>query len=520
MRRASRPLPPTRRGACPALSAPMATGDGLLVRLVPADGALAPAQLAGLCQAARGFGNGLLEVSARGSLQMRGLSEETIGGLRAAVTALAIAPREGVPLDLSPLAGRDVSEITDARPLARRLKDAIAEAGLAERLGPKVSVVLDGGGAVRLDALSADVRLVAVPGADGMMWALALAGDAATARPVALLPEAEAAAAVLALLCRLAALGRDARMADLLRAEAATVSPPPPPDAPLPLPPCGGGMGRGVRAPVAASGAGARGNGAAATPPTLPSPGRGEGGPSGAAGASEERARSRRPAPPIGRFPLADSSVAQGVGLPFGQIEAETLAALADAARRAGARDLRPAPGRALIATGLSADAAEAFAADAARRGFLTRPDDPRLSVAACPGAPACRSAHMPARALAGAVAAALAPILDGSVAVHLSACTKGCAHPAPAALTFVGMDEGIALVREGNASAAARADFAVAALLPRLDALARAVAEGRRAGEDTATALARLVGAPTATRTTDHAAHEDAVTPAPLAHP
>ncbi len=32
----------TRRGACPALSAPMQTGDGLLVRLNPVAGGLSP----------------------------------------------------------------------------------------------------------------------------------------------------------------------------------------------------------------------------------------------------------------------------------------------------------------------------------------------------------------------------------------------------------------------------------------------------------------------------------------------
>ena len=32
----------TRRGACPALSAPMHTGDGLLVRLNPVAGGLSP----------------------------------------------------------------------------------------------------------------------------------------------------------------------------------------------------------------------------------------------------------------------------------------------------------------------------------------------------------------------------------------------------------------------------------------------------------------------------------------------
>lgn len=483
---AARPLPPERRGACPALSRPMETGDGLLVRLVPAEGTLSCAQLEGLCRAARAFGNGLLEVSARGSLQLRGLSAQTIGGLRAAVNALAIAPRESVPLDVSPLSGLDPSEIADARPLARRIAAGIAARGLAARLGPKVSVVLDGAGAVRLDALSADVRLVARPG--GPLWALALAGDTATARAFAVLPEAEAAEAALDLLGRVADLGRDGRMADVLAADALA------PGTMRTLPPCGGGMGWGVAGARDAESEKAAGGG---IPPTLPSPARGEGAPGRVREAPRGAEATPHRASPIGRFALTDDTCAQGIALPFGQIEAEALAALADAARRLGARDLRPAPGRALLAVGLAPEGADAFAAEAARLGFLTAPDDPRLSVAACPGAPACRSALMPARAVAAEVAAALAPILDGSVTVHLSACAKGCAHPAPAALTLTGMDEGIALVREGTAGAAARADFPVAALLPRMDELARAVAASRRAAEESRATLARIMPAP-----------------------
>ncbi len=66
---------PSRRGACPALSAPMPTGDGLLVRLAPA-GTIALAALAGLCAAAREHGNGIVEITARGSIQVRGLTAE------------------------------------------------------------------------------------------------------------------------------------------------------------------------------------------------------------------------------------------------------------------------------------------------------------------------------------------------------------------------------------------------------------------------------------------------------------
>ena len=40
----------TRRGACPALFTPMQTGDGLLVRIVPAD-AITPTAFVQFCEA-------------------------------------------------------------------------------------------------------------------------------------------------------------------------------------------------------------------------------------------------------------------------------------------------------------------------------------------------------------------------------------------------------------------------------------------------------------------------------------
>ena len=64
---------PHRRGACPGLSTPMQTGDGLLVRLLPT-GTIPLAAFAALCHAARAHGNGVIEVTSRGSIQVRGLS--------------------------------------------------------------------------------------------------------------------------------------------------------------------------------------------------------------------------------------------------------------------------------------------------------------------------------------------------------------------------------------------------------------------------------------------------------------
>ena len=65
---------PSRRGACPGLSAPMATGDGLLARFRP-DGTISLDAMAGLCDAARAHGNGIIEITSRGSIQVRGLTD-------------------------------------------------------------------------------------------------------------------------------------------------------------------------------------------------------------------------------------------------------------------------------------------------------------------------------------------------------------------------------------------------------------------------------------------------------------
>ncbi len=85
-----------RRGACPALAAPMATGDGLLVRLRPVGGALTLSQFASLARSAAAHGNGILEITARGNLQIRGLRAETVGQLAADIDAAGITVPEGL----------------------------------------------------------------------------------------------------------------------------------------------------------------------------------------------------------------------------------------------------------------------------------------------------------------------------------------------------------------------------------------------------------------------------------------
>jgi precorrin-3B synthase len=88
---------------------------------------------------------------------------------------------------------------------------------------------------------------------------------------------------------------------------------------------------------------------------------------------------------------------------------------------------------------GLSQTAADRLCETAIAEDFVVDADDPRRNVVACAGAPACASAELPTRKLAPEVARAIRKWAGTSSIVHLSGCSKGCAHPGPAALTLTG---------------------------------------------------------------------------------
>ncbi|RFC68131.1 MULTISPECIES: precorrin-3B synthase [Mesorhizobium] len=196
------------RGACPALAAPMQTGDGLLARLNPVREGLSAKQLIGLCECALRHGNGIVEITSRGSLQIRGLTEPSALALADDINRLDIDVRTGTTVATGPLAGMDPDEVADPRPLAQSIRDGITRLGLNGRLAPKVSVVVDGGGAWSLDDLQADIRCRA----DGALWHVAIGDEPRTLGRFA---EAHAAAVVLEALEAVAARGPMARARDL-----------------------------------------------------------------------------------------------------------------------------------------------------------------------------------------------------------------------------------------------------------------------------------------------------------------
>jgi len=204
--------PPHRRGACPGLSAPMQTGDGLLVRLASGGTTIGLDAVAALGAAARRYGNGIIEVTARGNIQIRGLTAASAPVFADAMAALAIDAGDGVPILIDPLAGIEPEQTNDAHGLAGALRHRLAATSFTPMLGPKVSVVIDGGSALHLDAIRADIRLRVSPAG----WHVGLGGDAASATPVGSVAPADAAETVARLLEAMARHGQQARARDLI----------------------------------------------------------------------------------------------------------------------------------------------------------------------------------------------------------------------------------------------------------------------------------------------------------------
>ena len=84
-----------RRGWCPSTLRPMETGDGWLVRLHPPGARLTPRQLGKVAKLAAVYGNGLVEISARANLQIRGVSAASHPALVEALLAERLVDEGG-----------------------------------------------------------------------------------------------------------------------------------------------------------------------------------------------------------------------------------------------------------------------------------------------------------------------------------------------------------------------------------------------------------------------------------------
>ncbi len=396
---------PTVKGRCPSLMAPMEAGDGLLVRVKPRAATLYAEQADAVSEASRRFGNGIVELTNRGHLQIRGLSETGIEDLCRSMAEIGLAgpsPRaEAVRNVLAdPLGPDDPRARFDSHDLARRLGAVLEGDPALHALPDKFGILVDAGIALPLAGCTADI-MVRSEG-DGAIVALD-GGDRSL--PLAV---GDAEDTVRRLLSAFLSWLEDRDRHDASR----------PPR---------------MKTMVAACGTDGVFRAAGLHGKTRP----------------DERAGEPAKRPLPGFVQAADGP--RGcflLGTPFGGIEAEKLADLAKMARIFSDGTIRISPWKAAVLCRVSRADAPALRGRAAKAGFVVEPDDPRARIVACAGRPRCASAEADTRVDAALVAAA-SRMPEG--VVHISGCAKGCAHPSPAAVVLVATPRGYDLIRNGG---------------------------------------------------------------------
>lgn len=409
---AARPNPALVKGWCPGARRPMATGDGLLVRLRITGGIVSADLAAEIADLSRRFGNELIDLSQRGNLQIRGVEEEDLDELLARIDALGLldvdAEAEAVRnIVASPLAGLDPSAAVDGRALVAALERELLADPAIRRLPAKFGFAVDEGGRLALDGVGVDVRLTGLRTADGPRVLLAVARSAHRHQPIAVVAPEEAAAraadvarAMVRLRDGLAEAPR--RLHEVLALTG------------LPALFHAAGFGE-VMAEVA----------------TLPREHGAEavlGDHTGAAGAF------------------------LGVGAPFGRFTADQIALLGEIAGERAAGELRLTPWRAVLIPGVAAEKLPRIRPWLAAGRFVVSPDDPRLAVVTCAGSTGCRNATLDTRADADALASVARGLAPRGTTLHVSGCEKGCAHPGAAPWTLTARGGFYDLVRDGRA--------------------------------------------------------------------
>ncbi len=360
---------PIVKGWCPGALRPMMSGDGLVVRIRPPFGRVSQKQAAAIAFASEKFGNGLIDLSTRANIQMRGVSEASHAEL---ITTLQ---DEGL-VDNDPLieARRNVTmtpfwcDGDDTWTIARALQTALTDTKAPQTPG-KFGFAVDCGPAPVLSQTAADIRierkgdgpLIVRP--DGVN--LAAVVTPSTAAPVAL---------------------------DLAHWFLTS----------------GGASGnRGRMARHVANGA------------VLPS----------------HFSQPVDHADPFTAHPGV-TDCGQMLALEFGQMTASQLAQLS------AFGTLRITPWRMILVE----NATKPIEID----GLITSDNDPRLRISACTGAPGCPQALSAVRDTARTIARQI----TSNQTLHISGCSKGCAHTRRADTTLVATGTNtFNLIRNGLAS-------------------------------------------------------------------
>ena len=352
----------------------METGDGWLLRIRVPGGTVTPSVLCTVANVAAECGSGLIDVTSRANLQIRGVSADRVAAAARAIVDARLALDDAHADALravvaSPLAGHDprsqaqhdVATVVEA--IVSRLTSMIVAA-----VPSKFGVVVDDRGAWSLEGIDADVRLVA----HGEGWSVILRG---ADEPIGWTSEPVETVATATQLC----VDHERRMDGVI-----------------------GAIGRD------------------ALPALL-----------GVQPVSGRLSTSRpRPHPSVARmlglFEHTDLERCNVIAAPFlGRVTADELTEISRLAARRGA-DLRLSTDHSFAFCGVAkADAPELV--DSLRAlGLAVQPGDGSASVSACVGSRGCASASADTWLAASRIAAAE----PAPGRIHLSACAKSCGAP------------------------------------------------------------------------------------------
>ena len=367
------------KGWCPDMFAPMQAADGWLVRFRPDLGRFSSEALLQIADIAEAYGNGIIELTNRGNLQLRGFVFNQIPEVARKAIAYGLIAADPVEekrrgLLVSPLAGLDPACDRSTLECAAALRSSLVQEVAFKDLPDKFSFAVDGGGYFPSGSLSADIMLRAENG----RWHVACgqARSEETSLEAVIMMAAKVIHAFL-------------ENADALRPSTHVQ------------------MGQ-----VYLQKAGA-----------------------------QSRACSSGGGIPSVVGLLAGN--ASGLGVPLGRMDASVLRVDAQIARSSGDGIVRTTPWRSLVVSG----------AVSTVQGFVTEATDARLRVQACVGKTGCARGA----AKVGADALYLALDVPTGRTLHVSGCSKGCAHPSPADMTLVARDGVYDAARNATASDAIR---------------------------------------------------------------
>jgi precorrin-3B synthase len=146
------------KGWCPGALRPMLSGDGLVVRVRPHGGRLDARQAAGVAAVASHYGNGLIDVTSRANLQIRGVSDRSHLPLLDGLAQLGLLDGDAETESRRNILVTPFWSMGDETPLlAAELELALAQSALD--LPTKFGFAIDDGSERVLAGASADVRI-------------------------------------------------------------------------------------------------------------------------------------------------------------------------------------------------------------------------------------------------------------------------------------------------------------------------------------------------------------------------